>query len=166
MEHRFFRVPGEESLRRTFLSRKEGRAVLRLGDREIEASAEPLGEQRFLMRLEGRQIVVDWARRDRDLFLLVDGETFHFREEDASHAAADGDHGEESEPTLHSPLPGKVVKLLVRPGDCVRKGQPLLVVDSMKVEMELKAHRAGTVDKILVQEGLQLEMGQALAVIR
>lgn len=165
MEHRFFRVG--ETLHQTFTIRKDGQAAsVRVGDKETEASIEPLGEHSFLLRLPTRQVMVDWARRDRDIFLQIDGESFRLREEDAAHSMADADHGEAAEPMVNAPLPGKVVKLLVKPGDQVRKGQAMIIIDSMKVEFELKAPREGAVEKVLAAEGQQLEVGQNLILFK
>ncbi len=165
MEHRFFRVG--DALRQTYASRKEGhRFLVRVEGKEVEVSALPLGEHRFLLRLPDRQLVVDWARKDKEVFLQLDGQGFRLKEEDAAHSVSDGDHGDENEPALNSPLPGRVVKVLVAPGEEVKKGQPLVIIDSMKIEFEFKAPRPGTVERVLAVEGKQIDVGQCLVVFR
>ena len=52
-----------------------------------------------------------------------------------------------------SPMPGKVIKLLVKEGDTVERGQGVVVVEAMKMENELKAPAAGTVKMIHAGEG-------------
>jgi biotin carboxyl carrier protein len=164
MEHRFFK--SADGLHQTFTKRGDGhRCTVKVDGKEVEASVVPLGEHRFLLRLPERQLVVDWARRGREVFLQVDGHGFQLREEDAAHAA-DAEHGDENEPSLNSPLPGRVVKVLVGPGDVLKKGQPLVIIDSMKIEFEFKAPRAGTVEAVLAAEGKQIEMGQALVLLK
>lgn len=161
MEHRFFRVG--DALRQTYTVRKEGqRFLVRIEDKEVEVSTVALGEHRFLLRLPGRQLVVDWARQGKEVFLQLDGQGFRLREEDAAHSVSDGDHGEADEPVMNSPLPGRVVKVLVKPGDEVKKGQPVVIIDSMKIEFEFKAPRPGTVEQVLAVEGKQVEVGQCL----
>jgi biotin carboxyl carrier protein len=165
MEHRFFRVG--DALRQTYAVRKEGhRFLVRIEGKEVEASTVALGEHRFLLRLPDRQLVVDWARKDKDVFLQLDGQGFRLREEDAAHSVSDGDHGEENEPAMNSPLPGRVVKVLVKPGDEVKKGQPMVIIDSMKIEFEFKAPRPGKVDQVLAVEGKQIDVGQCLIVFK
>jgi len=61
-----------------------------------------------------------------------------------------------------APMPGRVVKLLVREGDEVSAGQGLLVMEAMKMQNELRAPRAGRVEKILTAEGAGVETGVAL----
>lgn len=50
-------------------------------------------------------------------------------------------------------MPGRVVKLMVKPGDLVQKDQPVLVLEAMKMENEIKAPAPGTVAQIFVAEG-------------
>ncbi len=66
---------------------------------------------------------------------------------------------------LRSPMPGRVVKLLVKTGDRVTAGQALVVVEAMKMENELRATRAGTVQALRCEEGAAVEAGQDLVVI-
>lgn len=66
---------------------------------------------------------------------------------------------------LLAAMPGKVVRLLVKPGDRVKGGQPLVVVEAMKMENELRAGRSGTIIEIYVKEGASVEAGSQLVVI-
>jgi biotin carboxyl carrier protein len=63
---------------------------------------------------------------------------------------------------LSAPMPSKVVKLLVREGDEVLEGQGLLVMEAMKMQNELRAPRAGRVQRIHVSEGKGVETGAPL----
>jgi biotin carboxyl carrier protein len=64
-----------------------------------------------------------------------------------------------------APMPGKVVRVLVKPGDEVQPRQGLVVVEAMKMENELRAARAGRVREVFVQEGHSVEAGTALVVV-
>ncbi len=64
-----------------------------------------------------------------------------------------------------APMPGRGVKVLVRAGDAVKRGQGLVVVEAMKMENELKAPKAGKVLEVLVKEGQAVEGGARLAVV-
>jgi len=64
--------------------------------------------------------------------------------------------------TLRAPIPGKVVKQLVRVGETVIGGQPVIVLEAMKMENELRAPRPGTVAAIHAAEGSTVETGQEL----
>jgi biotin carboxyl carrier protein len=63
---------------------------------------------------------------------------------------------------LTAPMPSKVVKLLVRQGEDVAEGQGLLVMEAMKMQNELRAPRAGRVERIHVSEGSGVETGAPL----
>lgn len=60
---------------------------------------------------------------------------------------------EDAEKSISSPMPGKVVRVLVKEGDEVSLGTPLIVVSAMKMESEYKAPRDGRIRKIHVHEG-------------
>ena len=64
-----------------------------------------------------------------------------------------------------APMPGKVVRILVKAGDEVKEGQGLLVVEAMKMENELKAAKAGRVKQVAVLEGVAVEGGAVLCVV-
>ena len=66
---------------------------------------------------------------------------------------------------LTAPMPGKIVKVLVGLGESVEAGRGILVMEAMKMENELKAARAGTVQEIRVKEGQAVETGALLLVI-
>jgi biotin carboxyl carrier protein len=60
---------------------------------------------------------------------------------------------------LVAPMPGKVVRVLGAPGDTVVHRQPVIVIEAMKMENELRASRDGTLTDVLVQEGQPVEAG-------
>lgn len=64
-----------------------------------------------------------------------------------------------------APMPGRVVRVLVGPGDEVEVRQPLVVVEAMKMENELRAARPGKVSGIFVTEGQSVDAGTALVAL-
>lgn len=62
-------------------------------------------------------------------------------------------------------MPGKVVKVMVAAGDAVAAGDPLLILEAMKMEQPVRAAVAGTVSKLAVAAGEQVEADQLLAVV-
>ena len=78
---------------------------------------------------------------------------------------ATADSSESHGGRLVAPMPGKVVRVLVAPGDEVDAHQPLVVVEAMKMENELTAVCAGTVIDVAVSEGDPVESGRLLVVI-
>jgi biotin carboxyl carrier protein len=64
-----------------------------------------------------------------------------------------------------APMPGKIVRVLVGPGEAVAARQPLVVVEAMKMENELRAARNGSVAAVHVQEGQPVDAGALLVVV-
>jgi biotin carboxyl carrier protein len=64
-----------------------------------------------------------------------------------------------------APMPGKIVRVLVKPGDEVKARQGVVVVEAMKMENELRAARDGRVKEVHVAEGALVESGRLLVVI-
>jgi biotin carboxyl carrier protein len=64
-----------------------------------------------------------------------------------------------------APMPGKVVRVLVKSGDTVEAGQGLLVVEAMKMQNEIRAPKSGTVERLTAQEGQTVNPGDILVII-
>ena len=66
---------------------------------------------------------------------------------------------------LSAPMPGKIVKVMIAPEQMVQEGQPLLIMEAMKMQNELKAPRSGSVKQLSVREGDTVSSQQTLVVI-
>ena len=64
--------------------------------------------------------------------------------------------------TLKTQMPGRVVRILVAEGETVEEGQPVIVVEAMKMENELKSPMSGTVQRLCVEEGEQVQARSSL----
>jgi len=90
---------------------------------------------------------------------VVDAETRYIR----SRNNAAGEHASN---IIRSPMPGKIVKVLVSEGEAVEVGQTVIIVSAMKMESEFKASKAGIVSKIHVSEGDTVDGNQILVEIK
>lgn len=77
--------------------------------------------------------------------------------EQADNTAADG--------AAVSPMPGTVVKIMAAQGDKVNKGQPILVLEAMKMENEITAAKDGVLSELRVAEGQSVAGGEILFII-
>lgn len=136
-----------------------GRYRVRLDGRAVELSAVLAGEGRVRVELGGRREELALTRADRELFASSPARDLRVRIESA-HRRTGHDHHGHGEISL--PMPGRVVKLHVREGDAVKKGQALLVVEAMKMEHTLKAPRDGSVSRLAAREGEMVEAGVAI----
>jgi acetyl-CoA/propionyl-CoA carboxylase, biotin carboxylase, biotin carboxyl carrier protein len=68
--------------------------------------------------------------------------------------------------TLESPLQGNMWKVLVKQGDAVTEGQLLCIIEAMKMENEITAHKAGTIVELPIAEGEPINAGAPIATIK
>ncbi len=66
---------------------------------------------------------------------------------------------------IRAPISGLIVKVLVEPGDSVEDGQPLVILEAMKMENEIRSLRAGVVKSIAVAAGKRVEQNEPLLVL-
>lgn len=149
---------------------------------EHTIDVEPIGDTRFRVsidggppeeldaeRLEGgtlsllaglRSYDVQFDEDGDSLQVLVEDDIVHVDIVDERKRRLQGSRGSftlEGPQVVRAPMPGKIVKLLVAPGDTVADGQGLVIIEAMKMENELRAPKAGVVTKIAVQEGQTVE---------
>jgi glutaconyl-CoA decarboxylase len=67
--------------------------------------------------------------------------------------------------TIRAPIPGRIARVLVKPGVEVAAGGALLVIEAMKMENEIRAPRGGTVREVQCSEGAAVESGQVLVIL-
>ncbi|MBI2262864.1 MAG: ATP-grasp domain-containing protein [Caulobacterales bacterium] len=91
------------------------------------------------------------------------GNAFGFR--DRPPLSKNGSTGPASDGSLRAPMPGKIVATPAKPGDIVTKGQPIVVLEAMKMEHALVAPFDGTVGEIAVAVGDQVVDGAVLATV-
>ena len=73
--------------------------------------------------------------------------------------------GSESNVKITSPMPGKIISIKASPGQAVKKGEVILILEAMKMENEIVAPEDGTVSSINVTDGQSIESGDLLATL-
>ena len=114
-----------------------------------------------------RDVQVTPAARPGDLLVRIDGRTIvaTLNGRRTGRLASDaGAHAHGEQPVV-APMPGRVVRILVSPGDAVAARQGVVVVEAMKMENELRAPKAGRVKEVAVESGTSVEAGRVLLVI-
>lgn len=151
---------------------------VRVDGEPSDAEVRPLGGDRYLLVADGvaSRVVIGpdgpggGGSRSREV--LVDGfrfvveteseRTASLRERAGRGRAAAGQSGPLQ---VRAIIPGKVVAVSVSAGDTVTAGQQLLVVEAMKMQNELRAPRDGTIERVGVAVGVNIEIGDLLVVI-
>lgn len=73
--------------------------------------------------------------------------------------------GGDSQKEIHAPMPGLVTRILKNPGDQVRKGESLILVEAMKMENELKSPVDGTIKEVKVKEGQSIDKNTLMVLL-
>ena len=85
-----------------------------------------------------------------------------YNEEKLLHESLKAGGGMGAGDSLNSGMPGKIVKVFVKPGDEVKAGDPLLIMEAMKMENEMRAAADVKIKEVLVKEGDNVESGATL----
>lgn len=162
--------------------------IATIGENEVKVSVEEVGVARYRVTIDGTERLVDahqvqdslWSllwgarafevdvqNREDEYEVLIGGDCYKFSLMNEQHKALvrAGGKGAAGKALVTSPMPGKVVKLLVVEGEEVQADQGVIVVEAMKMENELKSALAGKVKEIFVKEGEIVESGAKLLLV-
>ncbi|MDX0452424.1 acetyl-CoA carboxylase biotin carboxylase subunit [Sinorhizobium medicae] len=114
------------------------------------------------LEVAGKQRLIRFARDRESMTLFHHGRNLVFHLPDG---LAGGQSSEVAEDELLAPMPGLVKLVRVGAGDTVSKGQPLIVLEAMKMELTLSASREGTIANVHVTEGAQVSEGMVLVTL-
>jgi biotin carboxyl carrier protein len=116
--------------------------------------------------LEGRSYEISIVEQGPgELMVSVNGRLVPVSLPAAQVRGRGGASGHEGPQRVVAPMPGRVVKVLVKTGDAVKARQGLVVVEAMKMENELRSPRDGTVAEVRAAEGASVEANAVLVVI-
>jgi|ERR1041384_1618355 biotin carboxyl carrier protein len=128
------------------------------------------GQPVYSLLLDGHSYEAYIYEADDDLHVLLQGDLYTVRVEDEREkrlrAAASSLGGAASgEFTLKAPMPGLIVAIPVTEGQPIKKGELVVILESMKMQNELKSPRDGTVKRVKVKAGDSVEQNQSLVTI-
>jgi biotin carboxyl carrier protein len=136
------------------------------GGAERTAGAEMAEPCVYSILMDGRSYDARVEEVPGGLVVVIDGYRFEIEVRDPRRfSRKSGGRGGEGVETVAAPMPGKVVRVLVAPGDRVEAGQGLMVVEAMKMQNEMKAARAGSVLSVSARAGATVAAGEVLATI-
>jgi biotin carboxyl carrier protein len=145
-----------------------GRFALTFNGKRHEVDALTLEHGAVTMLADGRSFSVEFEEHGDEMAVLVNGQVVRLDVADERRRrlrAAGAGFSVEGKQTITAPMPGKVVKVLVKRGAEVKEGQGLVVVEAMKMENELKSPKAGKVVELPAREGSAVENGAKLVVV-
>jgi len=145
-----------------------------LGDKRISVDGTELdvdfqsvsGQPIYSLILSGHSYEAFVSPNQNEWQVLLHGNLYDVRVEDERErrlrAASGGSASDQIEFQLKAPMPGLVVAIPVTEGQEIKKGDVLLILESMKMQNELKSPRAGKIGYIRVQPGASVEQRQVL----
>ncbi len=136
--------------------------LLRIGERTIVAGAEMRPDGALGLVLDGRRSRVIVLEHGPESVVSSDGEGWRLVEIDPLAAPVDD---APAGGRLTAPMPGRVTRLLVEAGSPVRRGQPLLTIEAMKMEHTILAPADGRVERLRFAVGDMVEEGAELVVL-
>jgi len=141
-----------------------GALAVEVDGAHVHADVVPLGEQ-LSIRVNGKIVDLTTEGASPQVGIIGRGYRTYVEVESerqrAANAVKKGPSGV-SDNLLRAPMPGRIVKVLVAKGDVVVAGQPLLVMEAMKMENELKAKGDATIAEVHVVAGAAVEGGARL----
>jgi biotin carboxyl carrier protein len=158
----------DEKIYQLNLEFKDGQYRINLADREYVVDSSLTSDNCLSLLVNGKAFTVYFAEADGKSYFSIGGEQFCIQEaKSESVRASEADSSAVGEaPVAASPMPGKVVKILVKEGNQVEKGQGLVIVEAMKMENEIKSPVKGTVEKINFKPGDLVDAAQPILEIR
>jgi len=162
--------------------------VATIGEKEARVTVEEAGFARYKVTIDGQEHFVDahqvqsslWSvlygaasfevdvqGREEEHEVLIAGDCYKFSlmNEQRKALLRTAGKGGAGKAMVSSPMPGKVVKILVAAGEEVKTDQGVIVVEAMKMENELKSAVTGAVKEIFVKEGDVVESGAKLILV-
>jgi biotin carboxyl carrier protein len=156
---KLIRVGDSHEIDAEVISRDGNTIRIRIGDRELVAEFIPTTDGGGILTIDGRRYPIFGARRKESILVSIGPASFEFKPaEAASRRRARGLAAAE----ITAPMPGKVLKVLVHDGDIVVAGQPLVVIEALKMETTLSAESAAIVKHVRVEEGQTVDHGAVL----
>jgi biotin carboxyl carrier protein len=130
---------------------------------EIEIGRAVDGE--FSLRIDGQPHTTYFAMNGVTRFVAYEGKTYTLTAATRRAARHDSAHAHSDEDAIRAPMPGQVRGVQAKAGDVVERGQTLLILEAMKMEIKVQSPRAGRIAKILVKPGELVEREQVVAEI-
>lgn len=131
-----------------------------IGDQEVNVEIVKASDGRLDMLIDGKRVTAYVSSDNAKRWVTIHGQTLVLTK---SSGARRGSHaGHHTAGELTAPMPGQVRAVNVSEGDTVTKGQTLLVLEAMKMEIRIHAPQHGIVKKLFVNQGQTVEREQVL----
>ena len=141
------------------------RYLAAVGECRVEVEVERGGRGAGRLRIGGRIAAFHAVRAGDRIWVWTAGRTFVFERVDRTAQRARAGAGTLRTDTLAAPMPGRILRINVGPGDEFDAHAALILMESMKMETTISVPAPGRVREILCEEGQLVELGERLATL-
>ena len=136
---------------------------LQIGDQILAVEKLEINDQQIRFELDGEGVRIDVVRHHDEIWISLKGRAYRIKllSRAARQAEAAGVEG-----TLVAPMPGQIRAIECTVGDSLNKGQTVLLLEAMKLEIKIQAAGDGVLETLDVQVGDQVQKDQVLGRIR
>lgn len=131
-----------------------------IGENTAEVEVLRASDGKLDLLIDGKRVTAYVSSDNAKRWVTINGQTFVLTKSSGARKGGRGPHHAAGE--LTAPMPGQVRAVNVNEGETVMKGQTLLVLEAMKMEIRVQAPRDGTVKKLFVKQGQTVEREQVL----
>ena len=143
----------------------DGQYRVTLDGRPRDIDARETGRHFLSLLVDGRSSEAGIEKTPGGYTVVLEDDVVQVDLRDASRGASAPVRRKDGPARVTAPMPGRIVRVLVVPGEDVAADQGLVVVEAMKMENELKAPRAGRVQGVPAREGQPVDTGALLVVL-
>jgi biotin carboxyl carrier protein len=149
------------------VSRKEERLHFAMDGRVLETDAIEVAPGIYSIVIDGAAFEARVENTPTGLRVTIGQSEFSVALRDSRKWSPSGGAALETEgrQTVIAPMPGRIVRILVKTGEKVEAGQGVAVVEAMKMQNEVRSPKSGTVERLLVSENQTVSAGERLAII-
>lgn len=159
---REFRYQVGDDVRTVTVELKDGSYEVRVGDTVLHLGARLAPNGRLDLALDGRRVRAYVARSGQRRYVSLAGDAWTLQPPDPRLCRGESDAGG----GLTATMPGRVLDVLVAAGDSVQKGDTLVLLEAMKMELRIQAPADGQIARVLCTAGQVVERGQLLVELR
>lgn len=153
----FINYEHENHVYNVTVERREKYFFITYDNSEYRVEAEEIKPGHLKIKLGDRILKSVITEGEKEKYVFVEGDVFYVKNVELTGTKKTKKKEEES---LNSPISGKVVKVEVKSGKKVKKGDVLMVIEAMKMEYLIRAPNNGKITKINFNENDQIEIGQ------
>jgi len=131
-----------------------------MGDKTIDVEILGAQDGQLNLLIDGERVTAYISSDNTKRWVTINGRTYQLTKQSGSRKSGQGHHHTAGE--LTAPMPGQVRAVNVSEGDTVTKGQTLMVLEAMKMEIRIQSPSDGIVKKLFVRQGETVEREQLL----